>query len=81
MRLSYIVMSLGSMESSTSSMNFSASLSRRDSGESKGRIPIPSMIGSESKEGLPKSLLLWRFEPKRFTSLDGHRVYRESGHQ
>ena len=81
MRLSYIVMSLGSMESSTSSMNFSASLSRRDYGESKGRIPVPSMIGSESKEGLPKSLLLWRFEPKRFTSLDGHRVYLESGHQ
>ena len=62
MRLSYIVMSLGSMESSTSSMNFSASLSRRDSGESKGRIPVTSMIGSESREGSAKeftALEIW----------------------
>ena len=37
--------------SSSSSMNFSASFSRRDSGESTRRIPYTSSIGSESKDG------------------------------
>ena len=43
--------STGSTESSSSSMNLSASFSRRDSGESTRRIPLTSSIGSESREG------------------------------
>ena len=46
--------STSSTESSSSLINFSASFSRRDSGESNRRIPVTSSIGSELRDGSVK---------------------------